>query len=233
MIVKRPSAERGLAQFGWLTSRHTFSFGSYYDPNHMGFGPLRVINDDHVAPGAGFGTHGHQDMEILTYVRDGALEHKDSLGSGSVLRAGDVQRMTAGTGIRHSEFNHSRTDPLQFLQIWILPETKGLTPGYEEQHLDRQAMDGRLLPIASHHGSKGGLAIHQDVTVYAVRLAASQTVNHALAPDRIAWLHVVEGDLSLDGEAMRGGDGAAIAKQPSLTLTGHGPAEALLFDMAP
>jgi redox-sensitive bicupin YhaK (pirin superfamily) len=234
MITIRPARDRGMANFGWLDSRHTFSFGNYYDPNHMGFASLRVINEDKVAPGQGFGTHGHRDMEIISYVLDGALEHKDSLGTGSVIRPGDVQRMSAGTGIRHSEFNASNHEPVHFLQIWILPEAAGIEPGYEQIHVAPDQKRGQLRLIGSPNGQDGSVTIHQDARLYATVLAEAESVTHPLAAGRGAWVQVVRGAITLNGEALTAGDGAAVTDTPSLTLTGTAPdTEVLLFDLAP
>lgn len=227
----RRAEDRGRANFGWLDSRHSFSFGHYHDPQHMGFGPLRVINDDRVAPGAGFPAHPHSDMEIVSYVLSGALEHKDSLGTGSVIRAGDVQRMTAGSGIRHSEFNASKTEPVHFLQIWILPEKTGLTPGYEQTSFAEADKRGRLRLIGSRGGRDGSVTIHQDVDLYATVLGAGEVVEHAIAPGRGGWVQVARGTASLNGQDLAEGDGVAISTSGPLTLTSVAGAEVLLFDM--
>ncbi|PSR15036.1 quercetin 2,3-dioxygenase [filamentous cyanobacterium CCP3] len=232
MITVRPAHERGAANFGWLDSRHTFSFGNYYDPRHMGFASLRVINEDKVLPSQGFGTHGHRDMEIVTYVLDGALEHKDSIGTGSVIRPGDVQRMTAGTGIRHSEFNASDTEPVHFLQIWILPETEGLAPGYEQISVAPEEKQGQLRLVGSRDGRDGSITIHQDVSLYAATLAEGDRVEHTLAPGRVAWVQVARGAVSLNGQDLTAGDGAAVSDLDTLSLTGTSEAEVLVFDMA-
>jgi redox-sensitive bicupin YhaK (pirin superfamily) len=232
-LTIRRSDQRGRANFGWLDSRHTFSFGQYYDPAHMGFGPLRVINDDRVAGGGGFAPHPHADMEILSYVLDGALAHKDSLGTGSVIRPGDVQRMSAGTGIRHSEFNSSQTDPVHFLQIWILPEARGLAPGYEQKTFTADEKRGRLRLVASHDGRDGSLTLHQDVDLYATILTVGESVSHRLADGRIGWVQVARGAVRLNGEPLATGDGAAIHSGGQLTIEATGAAEVLLFDMTP
>lgn len=236
MIVIRPAQERGVANFGWLDSRHTFSFGGYSDPNHMGFADLRVINEDKVTPGQGFGTHGHQDMEIISYVLEGALEHKDSIGTGSIIRPRDVQRMSAGTGIRHSEFNASQTEPVHFLQIWILPEQKGIEPGYEQKSFSEAEKRGKLQLVGSHEGRDGSITIHQDVNFYAASLQAGEEVSHTLATGRVAWLQVARGSMQLNDQSLMAGDGVAIApKSPQeslITLKGSADAEVLLFDMA-
>jgi redox-sensitive bicupin YhaK (pirin superfamily) len=233
MITLRPAQERGSAYFGWLDSRHTFSFGEYYDPNHMGFADLRVINEDKVTPGEGFSTHGHRDMEIISYVLEGALEHKDSLGTGSIIRPGDVQRMSAGTGIRHSEYNASKTEPVHFLQIWILPEQKGMTPGYEQKTFTDDEKRGQLRLLGSRDGRDGSITIHQDVNLYATLLQDGEAANHALAEGRAIWLQVVRGAVQLNGQPLTAGDGAAMTQESQITLQGASDnAEVLLFDMA-
>jgi quercetin 2,3-dioxygenase len=232
MITRRPAEERGRANFGWLDSRHSFSFGHYHDEAHMGFGPLRVINEDRVAPGAGFDTHGHRDMEILSYVLEGALAHKDSIGTGSVIRPGEVQRMSAGTGIQHSEFNPSKQSPVHFLQIWILPERTGLAPGYQQSAfpLDER---GRLHLVASRDGRDGSLTIHQDVDLSAGRLAAGDIVETRLRAGRLGWLQVARGAVTLNGAHLVTGDGAAIKDESALAIRAESDAEILLFDMVP
>jgi quercetin 2,3-dioxygenase len=233
MIQVRRANERGRAAFGWLDSRHTFSFGEYYDPKHMGFGPLRVINDDRVSAGAGFGTHGHSDMEIVSYVLEGALEHKDSLGTGSVMRPGDVQRMSAGTGIRHSEFNPDPNAPVHFLQIWIEPERDGLPPSYEQKHFPLEERRGQLRLVASQSAREGSLAIHRDADVYAAVLDEGKTVTHALRAGRQAWLQVARGEVELNGQPLAEGDGAAISEESRLEIRGRSAdAEILLFDLS-
>jgi len=231
MIDIRRSNDRGHAEHGWLDSRHTFSFADYYDPDFMGFGPLRVINEDRVQPGQGFGTHGHRDMEIVSYVLEGALEHKDSMGNGSVLRPGFVQRMTAGTGVRHSEFNHSQSDLVHFLQIWIIPNKAGLEPGYEEKVFADAEKQGALRLIASRDGREGSVVVHQDVDLYASLLAEGDELEHAARPGRKIWIQVVRGEVDVNGEMMQGGDGAAIADEKVLKIRGKSAAEILLFDM--
>jgi redox-sensitive bicupin YhaK (pirin superfamily) len=231
MIIHRKAKDRGRADFGWLDSRHSFSFGQYYDPDHMGFGALRVINDDRVAAGAGFDTHGHKDMEIFSYVLEGALAHRDSLGSGSVIRPGDVQLMSAGTGIRHSEFNASETDPVHFLQIWIIPEKQGLAPAYAEKHFPVAERHNRLKLIVSPDGRDGSLKIQQDAAIHAGVLEKGAQLTDTLAPDRRYWLHVARGTLDVNGHAVMEGDGLAIAKEGSLTLAAEAPSEVLLFDL--
>ena len=232
MIAVRLAESRGNANFGWLDSRHTFSFGSYHDPDFMGFGPLRVINEDRVKPGAGFDTHGHRDMEILSYVLNGALEHKDSLGTGAVLRPGDVQIMSAGTGIRHSEFNHSEEDPVHFLQIWLLPDKEGITPRYVDKTFTEAEKQGRLLLLASPDGRDGSVLIHQDSSIYATRLNKDDQVSHTLAKGRKAWVQVARGAVELNGKSLRAGDGAAIVDEAAVTLEGKAEAtEVLVFDL--
>jgi hypothetical protein len=231
MITIRPARERGHADHGWLDTWHTFSFADYYDPRHMGFRALRVINEDFVAPGRGFPTHGHRDMEIITYVLEGALEHRDSLGTGSVIRPGEVQRMSAGTGVRHSEANPSASEPLHLLQIWIEPSKSGIAPGYEQKTFAEADKRGRLRLVASPDGAEGSVAIHQDARVYATVLGPGQQVVHRLTPGRHAWLHVARGAVTLNGRRLSAGDGASIADETSVTLAGDTEAEALLFDL--
>lgn len=233
MIRIRPANERGSANFGWLDTRHSFSFSNYYDPRHMGFGPLRVINEDKISPSQGFGTHGHRDMEILTYVLKGALKHEDSLGNGSIIRPGDVQRMSAGTGIMHSEFNASETDPVHLLQIWLLPAINSINPGYEQIYIDPDEKRGRLRLIGSQDGRDGSVTIHQDVSLYSAVLGDRDQVTHALAEGRITWLQVAQGSVELNGQALTAGDGAAVQDLQDLTLASTAPeTEFLLFDMA-
>jgi len=232
MIALRPAEERGAANFGWLDTRHSFSFADYYDPAHMGFRTLRVINDDRVAPAGGFDMHGHKDMEIVTYVLNGALEHKDSLGNGSVIRAGDVQRMSAGTGIRHSEYNSSASEPVHLLQIWIYPERKGLAPGYEQKTFPETEKHNRLRLVASRDGRDGSVTIHQDADVYASVLEAGARVTFAPAADRHVWIQVARGGLSVNGQALKEGDGLAVAGEPVLDIVSDAGGEFLLFDLA-
>lgn len=232
MITIRKADDRGLADFGWLKSRHSFSFGQYYDPRHMGFGPLRVINDDRVAPGGGFGAHPHRDMEIVTYVLEGALEHKDSLGTGSVIRPGDVQRMSAGTGIEHSEYNHSPEQPVHFLQIWLLPEAQGIAPSYAQAHFPAAERRGRLRLVAARDGREGALAIHQDVDLYAGLFAEGESASHRAAAGRKLWLQVARGPVRVNEVVLGEGDGAAIEGERELRISGIDDAEILLFDMA-
>jgi redox-sensitive bicupin YhaK (pirin superfamily) len=233
MIEIRRANDRGRASHGWLDSRHTFSFGDYHDPKHMGFGPLRVINEDRVQPGAGFGTHGHRDMEILSYVLDGALEHKDSLGTGSVIRPGDVQRMSAGTGIEHSEFNPDREKPVHFLQIWIEPERAGLAPSYAQKSFTTAERSGRLRLVASRDARDGSLAIHRDADVYAALLSSGESFAHALRTGRSAWLQVARGEIELNGGKLAAGDGAGIRAETRLEVrASSADVELLLFDLA-
>ncbi len=232
MLTKRLAEDRGTADFGWLDSRHTFSFGDYYDPKHMGFGPLRVINEDRVAPGGGFPTHGHRDMEIISYVIDGALEHKDSTGTGSVIRPGDVQRMSAGAGIRHSEFNESSEEPVHFLQIWIIPERQGLAPGYEQKTFPEASRRDGLRLVGSRDGRDGSLTIHQDVDLYAALLSAGESIRHATTPARKVWVQVVRGQVTANDSAAKAGDGIAIEGADEVVISATSGAEILLFDMS-
>ncbi|MDA1107844.1 MAG: pirin family protein [Proteobacteria bacterium] len=232
MIVFRPSAERGHAQHGWLDSYHSFSFADYHDPAHMGFRALRVINEDRVQPGQGFAPHSHRDMEIITYVLAGALEHKDSLGNGSVMRYGDVQRMSAGTGITHSEYNHSKSEPVHLLQIWILPQQNGITPGYEQRAFTLADKRGRLCLIAARDGRDGAVTLHQDADVYVSVLAVHEYVTHTLA-QRHAWVQVARGAVELNGIRLDAGDGAAVSGETVLDIAGVAEeSELLLFDLA-
>ena len=232
MITKRPAGERGSTRTDWLDSRHTFSFNRYYDPRFVGFGDLLVINDDTVAPAGGFGTHGHRDMEIITYVVSGALEHRDSSGGSGVLRPGEVQRMSAGTGVRHSEFNHSKDEPVHFLQIWITPEREGLEPGYEQREFAEDERRGRLRVVASRGGRDGSVTIHQDAEVYAASLGEGEELTHEPRAGRRAWVQVIKGGLELNGVGLRAGDGAAVSDEPRLVLRATEPSEILLFDLA-
>ena len=233
MITVRQSQARGNANFGWLDSKHTFSFGRYYDTNHMGFGSLRVINEDEVQPGKGFGTHSHQDMEIISYVLDGELEHKDSIGNGSVIRPGDVQRMSAGTGIAHSEFNASDTKPVHFLQIWIIPEKAGIAPSYEQKHFSVDEKQGRLQLVASSDGRDDSVTIHQDANLYVAVLDAGDRVNHTTDSNRSLWLQVARGAVEANGQTLNSGDGAAITQEKELELVATTDnTEILLFDLA-
>ncbi|GEJ56730.1 pirin family protein [Anaeromyxobacter diazotrophicus] len=235
MITVRRADERGHAEHGWLDSRHTFSFADYHDPAHMGFSDLRVINEDRVEPGQGFGTHGHRDMEIISYVLEGELSHRDSMGTGSVIRPGEVQRMSAGTGVRHSEQNPSRERPVHFLQIWILPDRAGHTPSYEQKAFPEAERRGRLRLVASPDGAEGSLTIHQDARMYAGLLAEGEQARLPLAEGRQAWVQLARGELSVNGQALRAGDGAALTGEAAVELAGRGaaPAEVLVFDLAP
>jgi redox-sensitive bicupin YhaK (pirin superfamily) len=232
MITLRRSEDRGHANHGWLDSHHTFSFADYFDPNHVGFRALRVINEDRVAPGRGFGTHPHRDMEIISYVIEGSIEHKDSMGTGSVIRPGDVQRMSAGSGVTHSEFNGSRTEGVHFLQIWIIPEQRGMKPGYEQKYFDASEKQGQLRIVASRDGRDGSVTIHQDTTIFATVLDSGQTVSHRLATGRHAWVHVVRGKVDVAGHVLQSGDAAAVKDETEITLSGREKTEVLLFDLA-
>jgi hypothetical protein len=232
MITRRPSAERGHADHGWLDTYYTFSFADYYDPRYTGFRDLLVINEDRVQPGRGFPRHSHRDMEILTYVVEGAVEHRDSMGNHGVIAAGDVQRMSAGTGVTHSEVNPSPTDPLHLLQIWILPARVGLPPGYEQRAFPDAEKRGRLRLIAGRDGQDGALTIHQDARVYAGLLKADQPLKHRLGPDRHAWLQVIRGALNLNGTRLEAGDGAAVSGEPALEIVPVEESHVLLFDLA-
>lgn len=233
MITIRKAEERGVSQLNWLNSQHSFSFGSYRDPRHMGFSDLRVINDDRVIAGAGFGTHGHRDMEIISYVLAGELAHRDSMGTGSVIRPGDVQRMSAGTGVTHSEMNASETDPVHFLQIWIIPDTQGLAPGYEQKHFALSDRQDQWRLVGSRDGQAGSVTIHQDVSLYTATLSADTKLTYELSADRKAWLQVALGEVVLNGEPLSAGDGTAITDLSSLELLAvSDKAEVLLFDLA-
>ncbi len=234
MISVRKGSERGRSHTDWLESRHTFSFAEYSDPGHMGFGRLRVVNEDIVAPGRGFGRHPHRDMEILSYVLEGALEHGDSMGNGSIIRPGDVQRMSAGTGVIHSERNASAAEPVHFLQIWIEPDTRGILPGYEEKRFTNEQKRNALRLVASRDGRDGSVTVHQDVNLYATVLDPGASVNVALSPGRRAWVQVARGAATVDGQALAQGDGAAIEKASSVSIEGKGPetTEVLVFDLA-
>jgi len=231
MITIRPANERGYANHGWLKSRHTFSFADYVDPDFIGFSKLRVINDDRVIAGAGFPTHPHRNMEIVSYVLDGALEHKDSMGNGSVIRPGDVQRMTAGTGVTHSEFNASKKDPVRFLQIWIFPSQNGLKPGYEQKHFDEQQRRGRLRLVGSADGRDGSILIHQDVRLYAGLFDKGERDKISQAPNRKYYVHVAKGSVDVDGNRLNEGDGAFVERQTDLSVEGINRGEVLVFDL--
>jgi len=231
MMTIRPANARGKANFGWLDSNHSFSFGHYYDARHMGFGPLRVINEDRVKPGAGFDTHGHRNMEILSYVISGALEHKDSTGTGSVIRRGDIQRMSAGSGILHSEFNHSQESQVHFLQIWIEPAQANIAPGYEQKTLDPAAQKNTLALIASPDGGDHAVRIHQDARLYVSQLGAGHAVNHVITADRGAWLQVISGALIVNGAAVGAGDGVSLSLETVIGIEAGADSEFLLFDL--
>jgi len=232
MIIVRDRNTRGRTELGWLDSHHTFSFGQYRDPDQMGFGALRVINDDRVIPGGGFGTHSHADMEILSLVLEGALKHKDSMGTGSVIHPGDVQRMSAGTGVTHSEFNASDSEPVHFLQIWIIPEARGIEPGYEQKRFPVEETHNHLRLVADRHGTDGAVTVHQDVRIYCGSLSDGVDVNYSVAAGRRLWLQVACGIVRLNGDELREGDGAAITDEPRITLVSDHRADVLLFDLA-
>jgi redox-sensitive bicupin YhaK (pirin superfamily) len=232
MIDIRHAEERGTANMGWLNSKHSFSFGHYHDPAHMGFGALRVINEDRVQPGEGFPTHGHENMEIISYVLDGALEHKDSIGTGSVIRPGEVQRMSAGTGIRHSEFNASDEDPVHFLQIWVIPNEHDIPPGHEQKAFAHEERRGKLCLVASNDARDGSLKIHQDADLYTSLLDDGDEVSLPLRPGRKAWVQVARGTVQVNGEQLYPGDGAGMTGEDAVTVTGTSDAEVLVFDLA-
>lgn len=231
MITLRKANERGHADHGWLNSHFSFSFAEYHDPQHMGFSALRVINEDVVQPGTGFGTHGHRDMEIITYILEGALEHKDSMGNGSVIRPGDVQRMSAGRGVQHSEFNPSSSELVHLLQIWILPSVKDIPPSYEEKHFDVASRRGRLRLIASSDGRDGAVKIHQDAAVYAALLDGAERLSHSLVPERKAYVHVARGKVTVNGHALDAGDALKASGEATLVLERGENADILLFDL--
>ncbi|MGB8414083.1 MAG: pirin family protein [Candidatus Binatus sp.] len=232
MITPRRSADRGRTKIDWLDSRHTFSFGDYYDPGQMGFRTLRVINEDRVRPGAGFPTHAHRDMEIITYILEGALEHKDSLGTGSIIRPGEAQRMSAGAGITHSEFNHSKTDPVHFLQIWITPSTRAIAPGYEQRTIDEAKARAGFATVGSPDGHDRSVKIHQDAVLSVAKLERGQTVEANLKKGRHGWVQVARGTVTVNGIALAEGDGAAVSDEAKVTIAANSPAEVLLFDLA-
>jgi redox-sensitive bicupin YhaK (pirin superfamily) len=231
MITLRRASERGHANHGWLDSHHSFSFADYYDEAHMGFGPLRVINEDRVQPGMGFGTHGHRDMEIISYVLDGELSHRDDIGNGSVIVPGDVQRMSAGRGVRHSEFNPSRERPVHFLQIWILPSQQGIPASYEQARLTDEQKRGRLALLAAPAGEGGAVAIHQDARVYAGLFDGSETADLELGAGRRAYVHVARGEVTVNGQALSAGDAAMLEREPAVRIDGGRQAEVLVFDL--
>ncbi len=231
MTELRPAQERGHADHGWLKSFHSFSFAEYHDPHHMGYGPLRVINEDRVAPGTGFGTHGHRDMEIISYVLEGALAHQDSMGNGSTIVPGDVQRMSAGSGVRHSEYNHDKAGTTHFLQIWIEPSVTGIAPSYEQKHFNASAKRGRLRLIASPDGTEDSVRIHQDARVYAALLDGAERATHPLAAGRRAYVHVARGSLTVQGQRLGAGDAIKVEKVSDIALEQGAQAEVLLFDL--
>lgn len=231
MLTIRKSTDRGHANHGWLDSHHSFSFGSYHDPAHMGFGPLRVINEDRVDAGAGFGTHGHRDMEIISYVLDGELAHKDNIGNGSVIRPGDVQRMSAGTGVMHSEYNHAKDRQTHFLQIWIEPNVQGIPPGYEEKHFDDAEKRGRLRLIASPDGRDGSVVVHQDAHLYAGLFDGTESASLALDPERFAYVHVATGAVVVNGVQLEAGDAVRVTAETQLSLGDARQAHVLMFDL--
>ena len=233
MLTIRKSDERGASKLGWLDGRHTFSFGEYHDPRHLHFRTLRVINDDRVAPGGGFPTHPHRDMEIITYVISGALEHKDSTGGGGVIRPGDVQMMSAGSGVTHSEFNHSKSEPVRLLQIWIFPERKGLEPGYDQRNFTEAERSGTLRPIVTPDGRDGSMVIRQDASIYAGLLASGERVEHAIEDGRGVWVQVAVGGVTVNGQTLAEGDGLAVEGEPAIEIVGtEGRSEVLVFDLA-
>jgi redox-sensitive bicupin YhaK (pirin superfamily) len=232
MLTLRPAGERMHTRIGWLDSRHSFSFAEHYDPRHMGFRALRVINEDRVAPGQGFGTHPHRDMEILSYVLEGALMHQDNMGTGSIIKPGDVQRMTAGTGVLHSEANASEREPVHFLQIWLLPDRSGLKPSYEQRAFPPETRKGQLTLVGSRDARDGSVTINQDVDLYAAALDAGNSVSHALKSGRHAWMQITRGAVQVNGSALRAGDGAAISEETAVQIEASVPSELLLFDLA-
>ncbi|WP_280152426.1 pirin family protein [Piscinibacter sp. XHJ-5] len=233
MITLRKSSDRGFADHGWLKSYHSFSFADYHDPRHMGFGNLRVINEDRIAPGTGFGTHGHRDMEIVSYVLEGALAHKDSMGNGTTIQPGDVQRMSAGRGVMHSEFNHAPNDTTHFLQIWILPDRQGVTPGYEQKHFDDATKRGVLRLVASADGREGSVSLHADASIYAGLFDGDESAALALSPSRKTYLHVARGSVEANGRPLSAGDAALLVDEPKLEVRNGRGAEVIVFDLAP
>jgi redox-sensitive bicupin YhaK (pirin superfamily) len=233
MITLRKSCERGYADHGWLKSFHSFSFADYFDPAHMGFGNLRVINEDRIAPGTGFGTHGHRDMEIISYVLEGGLGHKDSMGNGATIQPGDVQRMSAGTGVRHSEFNHAADDTTHFLQIWILPDREGVAPGYEQKNFPESAKRGRLALVASREGEGGSVKLNADAKLYVGLFDGNEQASVSLDPKRLGYVHVARGSLVVNGRELQTGDALQLAGEPKIDISGGRGAEVLVFDLAP
>jgi redox-sensitive bicupin YhaK (pirin superfamily) len=232
MLSIRPAEQRGHAEHGWLDSHHSFSFAEYYDPAHMGFGALRVINEDRVAPAMGFGAHPHRDMEIISYVLEGALQHRDSMGTGSVIRPGDVQRMSAGSGVTHSEYNASKTEPVHFLQIWLVPSERGIKPSYEQRAFSSESKQGRLRVVAAPDGRDGSVTLHTDAVLYAGLFEPGERAELELADNRRAWVQVARGQVRIDGSVLKAGDGAAISQETKLVIEGVEPAEVLVFDLA-
>jgi quercetin 2,3-dioxygenase len=232
MITFRDRSTRGQSRTGWLDSKHSFSFGDYYDPEHIGFRALRVINEDRIIPGAGFPRHGHRDMDILSYVLDGALQHKDSIGNGTVIRPGEIQRMSAGTGVEHSEFNASQSKPAHFLQIWLIPEKRGIKPSYEQKSVPLEERRGKLRLVAAPDAPEGAVTLHEDARVYVANLAAGERVSHDIAPDRGVWVQVARGIVGLNGTELREGDGAALEDEARAEIEADTDAEILLFDLA-
>ena len=232
MISLRRAEDRGYADHGWLKSHHSFSFADYHDPEHMGFGNLRVINEDRIAPGTGFGTHGHRDMEIVSYVIDGALAHRDNMGNGTAIVPGEVQRMSAGRGVMHSEYNHAPDGHTHFLQIWILPRQRGIEPGYEQKAFSAADKRGRLRLVASEDGREGSVTVHADAAIYAGLFDGAESASHVIAPDRLAYVHLVRGALSVNGQALRAGDALKLDGEPQLVLDQGRDAEVLVFDLA-
>jgi hypothetical protein len=232
MITFRDRNTRGQTHTGWLDSKHSFSFGDYRDPAQMGFRSLRVINEDRIVPGAGFPRHGHRDMDILSYILDGALEHKDDIGTGAVIRPGEIQRMSAGTGVEHSEFNASQTEPAHFLQIWLIPEKRGIAPSYEQKPVPLEERRGKLRLVAAPNAPDGAVTLHEDARLYVANLAAGESVSHDIAPGRGVWIQVARGIIGLNGTEMREGDGAAMEDEKAATIEAETDAEILLFDLA-
>jgi len=233
MMKIRQANDRGPSNLGWLNSKHTFSFGHYYDAGHMGFASLRVINDDRVAPGAGFGSHPHDNMEIISYVLDGALEHKDSMGNGSVIRPGDVQRLSAGTGMMHSEYNHSQTEEVHFLQIWFLPDKKNVEPGYEQKAFSDDEKRGKFRLVASKAGRDGSVSLNQDMDMSVALLDGDETATYLTGKDRLLWVHIARGEVTLNSQELSAGDGVALAEEELLTFERGHHAEVIVFDMKP
>lgn len=233
MMRVRKAEERGGVNMGWLNSKHTFSFGHYYDPGHMGFETLRVINDDRVAPGKGFGTHGHDNMEIISYVLDGALEHKDSMGNGSIIKPGEVQRLSAGTGMTHSEYNHSKEDEVHFLQIWFIPDEQDVEPGYEQKAYSAEEKRGKFRLVASKSGREGSVSLHQDMDMSVALVSGSEVATYNTSKDRALWVHVARGEVTMNGQPLKDGDGVAIVDEEALSFENGSDSEVIVFDMNP